>query len=200
MTLAALLLLLIADKRRQGCKQLRVFGTALVDWSDTTQARTRNSIARGHLQSSQCLVLHASRSVEVTWNEPYSSVFAVCSVNGDETMGETHRRTPKSISTWKPTGSWRPLLNREKSLTPLAISQLPKPSKQSGCIHFSNPPEEPAPRQLVCQCTSFFLLHLSMGHTIVIVIRCQHLSPLTQGSSETPQQNKSCSRRGHFQQ
>lgn len=171
MTLAALLLLLIADKRRQGCKQLRVFGTALVDWSDTAQARTRNSIARGHTQSLQCLMLHASRTVKETRNEPYSSVFAVCSVNGDQMVGETHGRTPKSISTWKPTGSWRSLLNREKSLTTLVTSQLPKPSKQSGCIHFSNPPEEPTPRQLVCQCTSFFLLHLSMGHAIVIVMR-----------------------------
>lgn len=108
-------------------------------------------------------------------------------------VGETHRRTPKSISTWEPTGSWRPLLNKEKILTPVATShscQSPGANKQSGCLQLSNPPEElnAAPRQSLYQRTSFFLLHLPTEHALVNVLCCQNLSHLTQGSSEIPQE------------
>lgn len=104
-------------------------------------------------------------------------------------VGETHRRTPKSISTWEPTGSWRPLLNREKILTPVATSQSCQINSLAvfSCL---TPPEElnAALRQSLYQCTFFFLLHLPTEHALVNVLCCQNLSHLTQGSSEIPQE------------
>lgn len=113
------------------------------------------------------------------------------SVNEDQMVGETHRRTPKSISTWEPTGSWRPLLNREKILTPVATSHS---CQTNGLAVFSCLTPPPPPRVAKCctqslyQRTFFCFPPPSHIPALVNVLCCQNLSHLTQGSSEIPQE------------
>lgn len=53
------------------------------------------------------------------------------SVNEDEVVGKTHRRTPESMSPWAPTGSWRPLWNRKKIFYICGDLDTPNPAAAS---------------------------------------------------------------------
>lgn len=82
-------------------------------------------------------------------------------------VGETHRRTPKSISTWEPTGSWRPLLNREKILTPVATSHSCQTNGLAVFSCLTPPPPTPSSKMLhsITLPTHIFLFSSTFPHS-----------------------------------